>query len=122
MLAARCCHSSRSSGSSGTGPRARSAHPGVVPGRVLADPFLAGVHRGGEIGEELVAFGVGDLGHLFGPGALRLRDQRIDLAADAGVDHACHVPGPGERPGVDRLPHHVGGVQPGGFGGPERPP
>ena len=69
-----------------------------------------------------LAFRVGDLGHLLGPGPLRLRDQRIDLAADPGVDHARHVPGPGERPGVDRLPHHVVGVQPGGFGGPEGPP
>jgi hypothetical protein len=70
MAAARFCQSSRSSGV--LGDRAQRVDcPGQgVPGGVLADPVLARVHQGGDLGDVGVASGAGDGGHLRGPARL----------------------------------------------------
>jgi hypothetical protein len=41
---------------------------------VLADPDLAGVRHVGDLREERLPFGIGDLGYLLAPGAERERD------------------------------------------------
>ena len=79
------------------GYRAESADRPVrrVLSCVLPDPFLAGVHRGGQLGEEPLPLRVGDCGHALGPGPLRLRHQRVDLVAGSG--RRSRWPGPSPR-------------------------
>ena len=65
-------------------------------GSVLAEPLLAVVHHGGDLRQVSPALGVRQLGDPFGPGALRLRQQRVDALPDPGVQDAGDVPGAGQ--------------------------
>ncbi|HEX3732326.1 MAG TPA: hypothetical protein VHU91_05325 [Mycobacteriales bacterium] len=85
MEAALHCHSDRAAGSTGTFPRALTAQGGAGCG-VLADPFFAGVHERGDLGDVRAAFGIADFRELFGPGGGRKRDEGAGATADAGVD------------------------------------
>jgi len=109
------------------GHRAEGSHrPGQgVLGGVLADPVLAGVHQGGDLGGVGVAFGVGDGGDLRGPRPGRERDRGAEPGADPVVQHGGDVAGSGQVPFGDRIGQDLGGVQAGQFGGaqgPEQPP
>ena len=121
MAAARFCQSSRSSGWSGTGPRAVYRPGQGVLGGVLADPVLAGVHQGGDLGDVGAAFGVGDGGDLRGPRPGRERDQGAEPVADPGVQDGGQVAGSGQVPFADRVGEDLGGVQAGQFGGAQGP-
>ena len=94
---------------------------GVVGG-VLADPVLAGVHQGGDLGDVGVAFGVGDGGDLRGPRPGRERDQGAEPVADPGVEDGGQVAGSGQVPLADRVGQDLGGVQAGQFGGAQGAP
>ena len=93
-----------------------------VLGGVLADPVLAGVHQGSDLGEVGVAFGVGDGGDLRGPRPGRERDRGADPGADPGVQDGGQVAGSGQVPFADRVGEDLGGVQAGQFGGAQGPP
>ena len=102
MEAARCCQSSRSSGSSGTGPRALDRPGQGVLGGVLADAVLAGVHQRGDLGQVRAALGVGDGGDLGRPRARRGRDEGADPVPEPGVDDGGQGRSPRGRRGRSR--------------------
>jgi hypothetical protein len=62
-----------------------------VPGGVLADALFAGVHQCGDLAQPGVALGVGEGGDLRGPRGGRVRDERRDPVAEAGVDDGGQV-------------------------------
>ena len=84
---------------------------------MLADPDLARVHHVGDLRNECLPFGIGDIGHLLAPGAERERDERADTMPEPGVDDAGHVPGSGQGPLADGGGQGLTGVQAGEFGG-----
>jgi hypothetical protein len=90
-------------------------------GGVLADPVLARVHQGGDLGDVGVASGVGDGGNLRGPRPGRQRDHRAEPGADPGVQDGGRVAGPGQVPLADRVCQDLGGIQAGQFGGTQGP-
>ena len=92
-----------------------------VLGGVLADPVLAGVHQGGDLGDVGAAFGVGDGGDLRGPRPGRERDRGAEPGADPGVQDGGQVAGSGQVPFADRVGEDLGGVQAGQFGGAQGP-
>jgi len=63
---------------------------------MLAEPLLAVVHHGGDLGQVSPALGIQQLGDPFGPKALWLRQQRVDALPDPGVQDAGDVPGAGQ--------------------------
>ena len=93
-----------------------------MPGGVLADAVLAGVHQRGDLGEPGAACGVGEGGDLRGPRARRERDGGAGALADAGVQDGGDVAGAGQVPFGDRVGQDLGGVLAGEFGGAQGPP
>jgi hypothetical protein len=93
------------------GPRGRMLR------EMRADPVLAGVHRAGQVGDELPALAVGELGHGLGPRQLRQRDQRADPLPDPGIEHGGNITGTSQQPALYRLPDHLAGIQTCGLGG-----
>jgi hypothetical protein len=96
--------------------------PARVPGGVLAESFLAGVHERGDLRGVGAAFGADDGGDLGGPRAGQERDQGAGALADAGVEDGGDVAGAGQVPFGDRLGQDLGGVQAGEFGGAQGAP
>ena len=94
--------------------RGRLTRPGGGGlGGVLAEALGAVVHQGGDLGEVGVAVGYGQVGYPFGPGALRLGEQRVDALPDPGVEDGGDVPGSAQVPGGDGRADDLGGVQAG---------
>jgi hypothetical protein len=88
---------------------------------MLAEALLAAVHHGRDLSQVGPAAGVGQLGDALGPGALRLRQERVDALADPGVDDAGDIPGARQVAGGDGGAGDLGRVQAGQFGRPQGP-
>ncbi len=86
-------------------------------GGVLAEPVLAGVHQGGELGDVRAAFGVGDGGDLRGPRPGRERDRGAEPGTDPGIQDGGQVAGPSQVPLADRVGQDLREVQAGQFDG-----
>jgi hypothetical protein len=71
------------------------------------------VHQCGDPGQVGVPGRVGQRGHPSGPGALRLREQRVDARPDAGVEDGGDVAGSGQVSGSDGGADDLGGVEAG---------
>jgi hypothetical protein len=89
---------------------------------VLADPFLAFVHRGRDAGDVGAAARVGQVRDLRRPWWRWLGDEATDALADPGVDHSGDVAGVGQAPLADGVSEDPGWVQVGQLGGAQGPP
>jgi hypothetical protein len=86
-------------------------------GGVLAQAPGAVVHHRRDLGQVRAPVLVGKPGYSFGPGALGLREQRVDARADPGVQDGSNVAGSGQVAGGDGGVDDLGGVQACEFGG-----
>ena len=80
-------------------------------GGVLTEALGAVVHHRGDLGQVGPPVGVGQFGYPFGPGALRLGEQRVDALPDPRVEDGGDVPGSAQVPEGNGRADNLGGVQ-----------
>jgi hypothetical protein len=80
---------------------------------VLADPGPAGVHRGGQFGDELLPLGIGELGYALRPGLPGSRGDADRYLPNPVVDDRSQVACPGKRGRSDSVLDDPAWVEPG---------
>ena len=83
---------------------------------MLAKALLAVVHHGSDLRQVSPAIWVRQLGNPFGPGALRLRQQRVDTLPDPDVHDAGDVSRAGQVTRGDRRAGDLGWIKSGRLG------